>query len=80
MNFTSVAMGGRAPPQKADAEMLEDPLSAYRTFGMPTYAAEAERLQRKAGLMGPKTPSAERPVTVCKAAALSQEAASRSSR
>jgi hypothetical protein len=44
MNFTSVAMGGRAPPQKADAEMLEDPLSAYRTFGMPTYAAEAVRL------------------------------------
>jgi hypothetical protein len=28
--------------------MLEDALSAYRTFGMPTYAAEAERLQRQA--------------------------------
>jgi hypothetical protein len=26
------------------AEMIEDPLSAYRTFGMPTYSAEAERL------------------------------------
>ena len=30
------------------AEMLEDALSAYRAFGMPTYAAEAERLQRQA--------------------------------
>ena len=28
--------------------MLEDALSAYRTFGMPTYAAEEERLQRQA--------------------------------
>jgi hypothetical protein len=26
------------------AEMIEGLLSAYRTFGMPTYAAEAERL------------------------------------
>jgi class 3 adenylate cyclase/tetratricopeptide (TPR) repeat protein len=30
------------------AEMLEETLSAYRTFGMPVYAAEAERLQRQA--------------------------------
>ena len=30
------------------AEMFEDALSAYRAFGMPTYAAEAERLQRQA--------------------------------
>ena len=30
------------------AEMLEDALSTYRAFGMPTYAAEAERLQRQA--------------------------------
>jgi tetratricopeptide (TPR) repeat protein len=29
------------------AEMLQEALSAYRTFGMPTYAAEAERLQRQ---------------------------------
>jgi tetratricopeptide (TPR) repeat protein len=32
------------------AEMLQEALSAYRTFGMPAYAAEAERLQRLAGL------------------------------
>ena len=31
------------------AEMLEDALTAYRAFGMPAYAAEAERLQRQAG-------------------------------
>ena len=30
------------------AEMLEDALAAYRAFGMPAYAAEAERLQRQA--------------------------------
>jgi hypothetical protein len=30
--------------------MLQEALSAYRTFGMPAYAAEAERLQRLAGL------------------------------
>ena len=30
------------------AEMLQEALSAYRTFGMPTYAAETERLQRQA--------------------------------
>ena len=30
------------------AEMLREALSAYRTFGMPGYAAEAERLQRLA--------------------------------
>jgi hypothetical protein len=28
--------------------MLEDALSTYQAFGMPTYAAEAERLQRQA--------------------------------
>ena len=28
------------------AEMLQEALSAYRTFGMPAYATEAERLQR----------------------------------
>ena len=31
--------GRSSSAAKADAEMLEDPLSAYRTFGMPTYAA-----------------------------------------
>ena len=30
------------------AEMLEDALAAYRAFGMPAYAAEAERLRRQA--------------------------------
>jgi tetratricopeptide (TPR) repeat protein len=30
------------------AEMLQEALSAYLTFGMPSYAAEAERLQRQA--------------------------------
>jgi class 3 adenylate cyclase/tetratricopeptide (TPR) repeat protein len=30
------------------AEMLQEALSAYRTFGMPSYVAEAERLQRQA--------------------------------
>jgi tetratricopeptide (TPR) repeat protein len=30
------------------AEMLQEALSAYRTFGMPAYVAEAERLQRLA--------------------------------
>jgi class 3 adenylate cyclase/tetratricopeptide (TPR) repeat protein len=30
------------------AEMLEDALSAYRAFGMPTYAAETECIQRQA--------------------------------
>jgi len=30
------------------AEMLQEALSAYRTFGMPAYVAEAERLQRRA--------------------------------
>jgi hypothetical protein len=32
------------------AEMLQEALSAYRAFGMPTYVAEAERLQRQARL------------------------------
>jgi hypothetical protein len=37
--------------------MLEDALSAYRALGMPTYAAEAERLQRQAQAQGvPKRP------------------------
>jgi hypothetical protein len=30
------------------AEMLLEALSAYRTFGMPGYAAETERLQAQA--------------------------------
>jgi hypothetical protein len=30
------------------AEMLQEAVSAYRTFGMPGYAAEAERLQAQA--------------------------------
>jgi tetratricopeptide (TPR) repeat protein len=30
------------------AEMLEEALTAYRAFGMPAYAAEAERLRRQA--------------------------------
>jgi class 3 adenylate cyclase/tetratricopeptide (TPR) repeat protein len=39
--------GGEGDHERA-AEMLQDALSAYRTFGMPAYAAEAERLQRQA--------------------------------
>ena len=38
---------GKGDHERA-AEMLQDALSAYRTFGMPAYAAEAERLQRQA--------------------------------
>ena len=34
--------------QAQAAELLQEALSAYRAFGMPTYAAEAERLQRQA--------------------------------
>ena len=30
------------------AEMLERALAAYRDFGMPAYAAEAERLRSQA--------------------------------
>ena len=41
--------GGTGDHERA-AEMLQETLSAYRTFGMPAYAAEAERLQRLAGL------------------------------
>ena len=41
--------GGTGDHERA-AEMLQEALSAYRTFGMPAYAAEAERLQRLAGL------------------------------
>jgi tetratricopeptide (TPR) repeat protein len=37
--------GGKGDHERA-AEMLQEALSAYRTFGMPAYAAEAERLQR----------------------------------
>ncbi len=40
--------GGKGDRERA-AEMLQQALSAYRTFGMPTYAAEAERLQHQAG-------------------------------
>ena len=39
--------GGTGDHERA-AEMLQEALSAYRTFGMPAYAAEAERLQRLA--------------------------------
>ena len=39
--------GGAGDHERA-AEMLQEALSAYRTFGMPAYAAEAERLQRLA--------------------------------
>jgi hypothetical protein len=39
--------GGVGDESRA-AEMLEDALAAYRTFGMPGYAAEAERLWRQA--------------------------------
>ena len=41
--------GGTGDHERA-AEMLQEALSAYRTFGMPAYTAEAERLQRLAGL------------------------------
>jgi tetratricopeptide (TPR) repeat protein len=34
--------------QERATEMLHEALSAYRAFGMPTYAAETERLQRRA--------------------------------
>ncbi|HJV13202.1 MAG TPA: AAA family ATPase [Propionibacteriaceae bacterium] len=36
--------GGKGDRERA-AEMLQEAWSAYRTFGMPSYAAEAERLQ-----------------------------------
>jgi class 3 adenylate cyclase/tetratricopeptide (TPR) repeat protein len=39
--------GGEGNRERA-AAMLEEALAAYRAFGMPTYAAEAERLQRQA--------------------------------
>jgi class 3 adenylate cyclase/tetratricopeptide (TPR) repeat protein len=39
---------GRKGDHERAAEMLQESLSAYRTFGMPGYAAEAERLQRLA--------------------------------
>jgi tetratricopeptide (TPR) repeat protein len=39
--------GGTGDHERA-AEMLQEALSAYRAFGMPAYAAEAERLQRQA--------------------------------
>ena len=43
------AAGSRRPgDDERAAEMLQEALSAYRTFGMPAYAAEAERLQRQA--------------------------------
>jgi hypothetical protein len=35
--------GGNGDQERA-AEMLEEAWSAYRSFGMPTFAAEAERL------------------------------------
>ena len=39
--------GGSGDKEQA-AELLQEALSAYRAFGMPTYAAEVERLQRQA--------------------------------
>jgi class 3 adenylate cyclase/tetratricopeptide (TPR) repeat protein len=39
---------GGSGDQEQAAELLQEALSAYRGFGMPTYAAEAERLQRQA--------------------------------
>jgi tetratricopeptide (TPR) repeat protein len=39
--------GGKGDHERA-AKMLQETLSAYRTFGMPAYVAEAERLQRLA--------------------------------
>ena len=39
--------GGVGDHERA-AEMLQQALSAYRSFGMPSYAAEAERLQNQA--------------------------------
>jgi len=39
---------GGAGDQERAAGMLQEALSAYRTFGMPGYAAEAERLHRQA--------------------------------
>ena len=39
--------GGAGDHERA-AEMLQEALVAYRAFGMPTYAAEAERLQHQA--------------------------------
>ena len=41
--------GGNGDHERA-AEMLREALSAYRTFGMAAYAAEAERLQRLASV------------------------------
>jgi class 3 adenylate cyclase/tetratricopeptide (TPR) repeat protein len=43
--------GGTGDHERA-AEMLEEALSAYRTFSMPAYAAEAERLQRLVRVSG----------------------------
>ena len=39
---------GSPGDQARAAEMLEDALAAYRAFGMPGYAAEAERLRSQA--------------------------------
>ena len=39
--------GGAGDHERA-AEMLQEALVAYRAFGMPTYAADAERLERQA--------------------------------
>jgi class 3 adenylate cyclase/tetratricopeptide (TPR) repeat protein len=41
--------GGIGDDRRA-AEMLEGALAAYRDFGMPVYAAEAEGLKRQAGI------------------------------
>jgi hypothetical protein len=39
--------GGTGDQARA-AEMLQEALAAYRVFGMPAYAAEAERLMHEA--------------------------------
>jgi tetratricopeptide (TPR) repeat protein len=41
--------GGKGDHERA-AQMLQEALSAYHTFGMPAYTAEAERLLRLAGV------------------------------
>jgi tetratricopeptide (TPR) repeat protein len=39
---------GGSGDQEQAAELLQEALSAYRAFGMPSYAAETERLRRQA--------------------------------
>jgi class 3 adenylate cyclase/tetratricopeptide (TPR) repeat protein len=49
--------GGTGDHERA-AELLQEALSAYRRFGMPRYAAEAERLQRQAQELTVRGPDA----------------------